>query len=394
MPSPNATVEKIHKQFEHYLIGKNYILGDAFLNDGLELELLEKEEAAEQPKTGWTQRVLLDVEKQRVEKELAAKAKRQKQQQVVANYFNQRLVKDILLQLSDSQGVLTHLLRLPQNTVDLLLALSLPYPRLSSLATLIEQTPEIKRRLFFLVSSHDFMNLLGRKPRVVKDTQAAVGLLGVELLKQMVPAMIFKYRIRLYNSVSPGFGKKLWRHLLTSGLSTSFLLQQSGYKRPAEGLILAGLKFLGHMACLQQFQRSFDETMVECLNEARQKGDKRFHDLLFDVEADAKILEKLLSEQALEFSLDLAKTAFSEQAPQLVQAIREELSDTRFEQRGVLGKALYSGIRFSMFEQLRVAKLLQQEDVSPWRQYCHLEMADFKSMHQQDMSRINYAQFK
>ncbi|MCE2572432.1 HDOD domain-containing protein [Motilimonas eburnea] len=392
--SNNLTLaQRIHTRFDHFLVGKNYVLGDEDFNDGLELELLEQEEDKEVKESGWSQRILLDVEKARVEKEQAAKRQRAKALQVAASYFNKRHINDMLGQLSEPERVMTHLLRMPSSTTDLLLSLTLPFPRLSAIGAMLEQNPEVKRRLLYLVGSDSFMELLGRKPRAVKDAQAAVGLLGVEILKQIVPAMVFKYRIKMHNAVIPGLGKKLWRHILTTGLATSYLLEQQGYKRPAEGMMLGGLLFLGHMACLHQFLRSFDETMVDCLNEARQKGDKKFHDLLFDVEADPRILEKFLQERALEIGLALAKQGFQEGAPQLITALQEEVDDLSYDVRSTLGKALFSGLRFSIFEQLRAAKSFSQEELTPWREYTRIAPAMFKEMHNKALHRIDYSQF-
>lgn len=392
--SNNLTLaQRIHTRFDHFLVGKNYVLGDEDFNDGLELELLEQEEDKEVKESGWSQRILLDVEKARVEKEQAAKRQRAKALQVAASYFNKRHINDMLGQLSEPERVMAHLLRMPSSTTDLLLSLTLPFPRLSAIGAMLEQNPEVKRRLLYLVGSDSFMELLGRKPRAVKDAQAAVGLLGVEILKQIVPAMVFKYRIKMHNAVIPGLGKKLWRHILTTGLATSYLLEQQGYKRPAEGMMLGGLLFLGHMACLHQFLRSFDETMVDCLNEARQKGDKKFHDLLFDVEADPRILEKFLQERALEIGLALAKQGFQEGAPQLITALQEEVDDLSYDVRSTLGKALFSGLRFSIFEQLRAAKSFSQEELTPWREYTRIAPAMFKEMHNKALHRIDYSQF-
>ena len=392
-PDPQNIANKINAKFEHFLVGKNYILGDDDFNDGLELELLEQEEEKESSASGWSKRILLDVEKARVEKEAAERRQREKALQVASAYFNKRLINDMLKQLSEPDRVMTHLLRVHASTIDLLIALTLPFPRLSLIASMLEQNPELKRRLLYLVGSHSFMALLNRKPRVVKDAQAAVGLLGIEILKQIVPAMVFKFRIKMHNAVVPGLGKKLWRHILTTSLATTYLLEQQGYKRPAEGMMLGGLLYLGHMACLHQFLRSFDETMVECLNEARQKGDKKFHDLLFDVEADPRILEKFLAEKAVEISLALAKESFQSGAPQLISALQEEVDDHNYKVRGTLGKALYSGMRFSMFEQLRAARIFAQEELGPWREYAQISGVQFKDMHKKSLYRIDYSQF-
>ncbi|MFO6425130.1 HDOD domain-containing protein [Motilimonas sp. KMU-193] len=388
-----SLTQRIHARFDHFLVGKNYVLGDEDFDDGLELELLEQQEDKEVKESGWSKRILLDVEKARVEKEEAAKRQRAKALQVAASYFNKRHINDMLAQLSEPDRVMTHLLRMPPSTTELLLSLTLPFPRLSAIGAMLEQNPEVKRRLLYLVGSDSFMELLGRKPRAVKDAQAAVGLLGVEILKQIVPAMVFKYRIKMHNAVIPGLGKKLWRHILTTGLATSYLLEQQGYKRPAEGMMLGGLLFLGHMSCLHQFLRSFDETMVDCLNEARQKGDKKFHDLLFDVEADPRILEKFLQERALEIGLSLAKQGFQEGAPQLITALQEEVDDLNYDVRSTLGKALFSGLRFSIFEQLRAAKSFSQEELTPWREYAKISPQMFKDMHNKALHRIDYSQF-
>ncbi len=390
----DAVVNKVNKKFQQFLVGKGYTLVDDDFMDGLQLEQLEQEEANEHNPSGWTDRILLDVEKARVEREEAEKRKREKDLTLASSYFRKRFVSNVVTNLADTNGTLKQILRIFPSTVDLLAILALPYPRLSVIASMLDQNPEIRKRILYLVGSSNFMEQLERKPREVKDTQAAIGLIGTEILKYIVPAMIFKYRIKMSNDIAPLLGKKLWRHIFTTGMAVSYLLEKDGYKRPSEGLVLAALVHLGDIACFHQFLRSFDDTMTDCLNEARKNGDKVFHDLLFDVQPDMRVLEKLLDEKAPTLSLELAEQGFYDSMPQLVTALEEEVRDKDYAKRSLIGKALYRGIRFSRFEQLRAAKIFYKDELSPYLKYAQLDMDLFREMHKAGLHRLNYSKFR
>ncbi|WP_108652608.1 hypothetical protein [Dongshaea marina] len=218
--------QKICQRFRHYLIGQKHQLAADELDDGLALNEIEDQEQVEQEQQESEERILLDVEKARVAREEAQKQQREKEVKAASNLIHHKLNELIIHSFHDHHRLLRSTLRLDTSALDLLALIAEPFPRLSVLASVVEVNQEIRRRILYLVANQRFMKQLGHSPRQSNSLQTAMGLIGIEVLKLIIPAMLFKYRIRMYSSNTPQMGPKLWRYLLTTGQSVSFLLKE------------------------------------------------------------------------------------------------------------------------------------------------------------------------
>ena len=379
-------------QFLHYLVGTGYNIQDSY-EDGLSLELLEQQEAPKQEKTGWDDRVLLDVEKARVAREEAAKKQQQKTVHATSELFHKKLLTFIEEKLTHPEVVLNKLLKLSDAAVDLLAHAALPNPRLSVLGGIIDLNPEIARRILFLVNNPKFMKQLKREPKKVTKLQAAIGMIGIDVIRLIIPLMLFKYRIAMDHPYSRLAGRKLWRAMLTLSLTCEFQLEKQEYRRPLEGIMLGFLYCLGPLAIYQQFMQSFEELKYQFLSDARNQGNKAFHDALFVVEPQLDVLEQLWEKHQEPLSVALAKLAFDDAFPHLIYAMEEEAEDKVFDQRGVLGQSLFRGVRFSLFEQLRNAKLFDHKDLPAWITHMELTQEGFEELHKAQLFRVDYHKF-
>lgn len=384
-----STAESIEKLFLRFLVGKSKIYKEEY-NDGLS----EEEEVVDfavsvQKENGWNQRILLDVEKQRVEREEADKRLKDKRNALLMSYFQKSVLKVVNEKLENSDNVINEQLQLRESSVELLNKLLAGQPRYSVLASLLDVDVNTRKRLLFLVRSDSFMATLGRDARDVRDIQSAIGLIGTDVLRFLVPAILFKYRINAYSHHNVLFARKLWRYELTLGQTCCALMRESDYRRPYEGMLLSAMVNFAYVASYQQYLTSFEVVRGACLDHTREKGDKKSHDFFYDIQSDSGSLQALLVSQAnLKLSLSLSETLFSKRFPHLVNALKEEVDALPFAQRSNVGKILFKAVRFAKYDQLRASRLFKREWLETYLQDSQISVPTYKNLLRQELFRF------
>jgi len=387
-----SLIEAVDKLFLRFLVGKNKIYKEEDYNDGLtgaDIEDGPSESKSLDREDGWNQRILLDVEKQRVIREEADKRLIEKRNALLMRYFQQSLLKVIHSKLEDRDAVILEQLQLHSSTIELLKTLLSGEPRYSTLAALLDQNLGTKKRLLSLVGSEDFMGALGRTSRHVRDIQSAVGLVGTEVLRYLVPAILLKYQVNTYAQHNVLFVKKLWRYEMTLGQTCTALMIDENYRRPYEGMLLSAMVNFGYVASYQQYLSSFEEVRTTCLDQAREKGEKSQHDFFYDIQTDSASLQALLVSQSnLKLSLSLSEKLFSDSFPHLVNALREQVNSTPFEQRSKHGKILFKALRFAKYDSLRASRLFKAEWLNQYLTESEIGLATYKSLHRRELFRF------
>ena len=386
-----SLMQSVDKLFLRFLVGKNKVYKEEEYNDGVsEAELDEKVDSKSTPaQDGWKQRILLDVEKERVMREKADKRLKDKRNALLMRYFQQSLLKVINTKLEDSDTVILEQLQLRESTTELLKKLLAGEPRYSVLASLLDQNVNTRKRLLSLVCSEDFMSELGRSPREVRDVQSAIGLIGIDVLRYLVPAILFKYRINTYSQHNALFAKKLWRYEMTLGQTCTALMITEDYRRPYEGMLLSAMVNFAYVASYQQYLSSFEAVRTACLDQAREKGEKDRHDFFYDIQTDAASLQALLvSQSSLKLSLSLSEPIFAKSFPHLVNALREEVEAKPFEERSKIGKVLFRAMRFSKFDLLRASRLFKAQWLETYLEKSQIDSTTYKNLLRQELFRF------
>ena len=320
---------------------------------------------------------------------LEAKKAENKRNAILTRYFQQMLLSTIEEKLNDTESVLSEQLQMRDNSIELLILLLAKEPRYSVLAGLLDLNPSTRNHIIGLVSSDDFMGLLGREKRLVNDVQTAVGMIGTDVLRYLVPALLFKYRINAFNQHNRLFARKLWRYQLTLGQTCTALMQEVGHRRPYEGLLLSAMLNFAYTASYQQYLESFENVRSRCIAEAREKGEKLKHDFFYEITSDSASLQALLmSKSDLKLSVTLGSKIFQKDFPHLLNALNEEVENVDFESRSKLGKVLFQAIHFAKYEQLRSARLFKREWLAEYLSIANIEPKVFKNLSRQELYRF------
>jgi len=390
MPNKHSFVlPDIEQLFLRFLVGRSKIYVNDDYNDGLPQEEPEQEKVIEAQDNGWNKRILLSVEKERKMRVLEEKKLQQRREALFTYYFQQLLLTTVNEKLRDTQKVLSEHLQMHDNCIQLLTTLTTQESRYSLLAELLDRNPQVRNHVIGLVSNQDFMSLLGRDRRIVHDVATAVGMIGMNGLRYLIPALIFKHRINVFNNHNRLFTKKLWRYQLTLGQTCTFLMQQENYSRPYEGQILSAMLNFAYTASFQQYVVSFENVRSRCITEAREKGELMRYDFFYDMKSDLASLQSLLlAKSDSTMSIMLATEVFSKDFSHLLSALSEEVEGVDFESRSLLGKILFKAVHFAKYEQLRAARLFKREWLEGYLNMANIDKATFKHLSQQELFRF------
>jgi len=387
-----SLTEAVDKLFVRFLVGKSKIIQEEEYNDGLsgaELDGQVSESGEAESDDGWNQRILLDVEKERVIREESEKRLNEKRNAVLTRYFQQALLKVINIELKNIDAIILEQLQFRDCSVELLVTLLTGEPRYSTLAALLESDLSTKKRLLSLVGNDDFMNELDRSSREVRDIQSAIGLIGTDVLRYLAPAILFKYQMNAYSRHNGLFTRKLWRYEIALGQTCTALMISENYRRPYEGLLLSAMVNFGYVASYQQYLSSFEVVRNICLDQAREKGERYRHDFFYDLDTDPASFQALLVAQSnLKLSLTLSEKLFSKSFPHLVNALREQVESIPFKDRSKQGKVLFKALRFAKYDSLRASRLFKQEWLENYLKQSEIEVKTYKSLLRQELFRF------
>ena len=392
LTSEPSITESIDKLFLSFLIGKNHVFTeDEDCNDWLDNDLRNSRiKATKERPNGRSQRILLDVEKERVKREKNVQSIKNKRDALLTRYFQQLLLKTVNDKLESIQTTATQKLQFKACTAELLEKLladdTATYPVIGEL---LDPHVSVRNRLIALVYSKDFMHQIDRESRIVNDVESVVQLVGIDVLRFVIPPLLFKGQINPYSEHNVLFAKKLWRYKITLGQTCSALMLDSEYERPYEGMLLSAMVNFGYAASYQQYITSFEEVRLACLDHAREQLEKNRHDFFFNLQTDSASLQALLaSKEDLQLSLMLSESVFRDDFPHLVDALKEEVERVEFEQRTPVGKILYKAIRFAKYDQLRSSRLFKESWVDTYLQDAQIEHETYRNLLRQELFRF------
>ena len=393
--APQNHLQTISHRFFRYLIDLKFALRAEDFDDGLIIDF-EKPQQSKKEEEEQVERILLDVEKKRVERERQKKEDEVRAIAEMSAWIHPRIFQHAVDKLEDSDYVLNSLLRFSHNFTDLTAILYSPSMTYTRVANVVKAKHSLERTLLQMINQQKFQLQIGRKVnRVIKEPQVAISMLGVDGAKALLPIMLVKQAVKLNNDLFPLLGFKLWKHMLSTGLATHHLLESSGYHDPVEGLLAGTLAHVGIVACYHQFLLSFDEVKTLHLKEFRQRGKKQFHDNLLNVDADSAIPFKLFKHYAGKISTDvLNQLELHKQRPKGMAASIDEFNqNVPFNDCSDMAKALHQATFYSQFEQMRQAKLIGKDEISQTLKEINLSSAGLQAMVSKNLTRLNLRTF-
>jgi hypothetical protein len=386
----------VEQRFFQWLISKN-LSENEDLHDGLyDGQTCDVEVAIDPAHRKKNQRLLLEVEKAG---EIARAAKREEQQRVrnlASKMLTQHMRAHMIEKLNEPRHVLTNLLRLPAGMSDLISLLYSPAANYQRIAGLVQTIQGLPKQLIDIVNNREFCDNIGREPRGIKEVLPAVGFIGIEGLKLILPIMTLKSRLRFNCEHYPLLGPKLWSYTITVANSTRQRLKDGGHQdgKELDGVVLGALSVMGMMAIHHQFPQSFEDVRVRCLEMLREQNNRVLYNAMLDATPDLGLLPELFLEKASSVNVMIARNMQWDKLVHVATALDEQHDDVIPTKRTMHGIAVKQGITYSQFDLLRRAKRFTcKEHVLPFLYGACLSQEEATRLLKQDLRKLDLREY-
>lgn len=338
------------------------------------------------------QRLLLDVE---VQGALAREQKKQAEVELVnkaSRILTKRVFEHATKSLENTDHVYVNVLRLPTHMGDLLDTLLTPNSSYKQLASVISSNHGLGEKLIEMVANTQFCRQIGREPRKIQDVQTAVGYVGMEGLRLILPILLIKSRLRFRCEHFPLLATKLWQHVLITSNGARYLIKdERNDGSPELNALLAGiLRFLGPMAVYQQFSQSFEESRTQLLTELRELNNRPLYNAMLQATTNPSIMTKLMVEQADKTTIALLDKFKSERFKGLKARLSVALTKASPNEQDKWSMAIQQAELFSQYELLTKSKCFPNEKLIKALMYSRF----ISEARREDMSRENLRQLK
>ncbi|MBD78218.1 MAG: hypothetical protein CL840_04610 [Crocinitomicaceae bacterium] len=342
------------------------------------------------------QRLLLAVE---VEGALAREQKKQAEVEIInkaSRILTKRVYEHMTKALSNTQHLYVNVLRLPKHMDDLLDTLLTPNSSYKQLASVISSNHGLGEKLIEMVANKQFCRQIGREPRKIQDVQTAVGYVGMEGLRLILPIILIKSRIRFRCEHFPLLATKLWQHALLTSNGSRYLVKEDGTENTPElNNLLAGvLRFLGPIAVYQQFSQSFEESRTQLLSELRERNNRPLYNAMLQANTNPSIMTKLMLEQADKATLALLGEFKSERFKGVKNRLVDALTKSSPNEHDKWSMSLQQAEIFSQYELLTKSKCFPNEKLSKAFMFsCYISEEKRDEMGRRNLRQLNLREY-
>nr|OEE22033.1 hypothetical protein OAM_21855 [Vibrio cyclitrophicus ZF14] len=333
------------------------------------------------------QRLLLECEIARVKDKMQKKAKRQRVhssvvQQVLA--LTETMMQEELLAMSPLQlfG------RFPDFSYFADIAYS-PSLNISKLAELTNNDPNLKTEVLSLLGDTRFLDRLHRQPKRIKDSDVALGALGIENCVRLLPILMSKPLLKWRDPAIKNIVPKIWQYMMVTANATCQRLEAAGWRYPQQGLLLGVLHSLGMFAVVNQYPRFFHEALISKMQECREQQKRDEYYACAEVSLDMSVLPKLLVSLSNTLTQHILSTlSWSPNSLPLRYALEEDINNVPVLERGLLGVALAQGVAFSTYDSLKRSHVFVEKHKPFWFANVQMSAKSLDDLCQSNMGRL------
>ena len=235
-------------------------------------------------------RLLLQVEKNAIKtKQVEAESAASYLERVSA-ILHQRLFGEIQRQIQDVNAVLTQALSLNENVAPLLDALSVKATSITRIEPLAAALPWLYDDLMAVVNTPKFRRKDARGKIIPVETlRTALSFLGIDNLRLLVPAMIFKRAVPKITDPFPEIKHRVTQHAQGIGLCMR-AIAEAHKQLPHEAFAVGLFSQLGRCAIIRLYFKFFEQLRIEMLQEAEAERDTELHSALGQIQPSANYL--------------------------------------------------------------------------------------------------------
>lgn len=390
-----TTEKNINERFFSWMVSRKFA-EQSDLSDDLNFAANEKDDEVifnHSDRTSKYQRVLLDVEKDGEKKRRLEKRAHADAIKTASLLINKEASKQIQTDLSDNARNFRSLLRLSSAGNDLFEVLYAKVATLSRVASIIEHNfPQFSRFIIDTVNSSAFCKSLGRTPKNVRDIRAALGFIGLDGLRVLLPIMFFKEKVRFHNESLPLMANKYWSYSLRLSNTARYICDCHGIGQPDRALLPGVMRNLGSLAVYHQFEHSWmtaKQNIMIKLRESEKDEDRSIYYACKDVQPSGKSLIQIMPSLSDKITRHVVEQCDWQQLRREKNALLEDLEDIDMSKRSPMGIALKQARLSAQFNILSRHKLVKKDEIKPilWRS--RLTQKQMVSIHNSALHKVD-----
>ncbi|WP_284193144.1 HDOD domain-containing protein [Vibrio zhanjiangensis] len=377
-------------RYAKWLVSIKYVLDQSDVDSALSRQsefcdtviLNEKERVME------NQRLLLECESSKVQERRKAAEERQRIYEKVVGDISKHAVELLIDNLSDREAFRLFG-RFPDFSYFLSTAYS-PSVTYSKLDVLAVNDHLLKNNLIDLCRNPKFCDRIGKTVKSFTDTKMAIGLLGIENCRLLLPILMVKPLLRWDEPTTKLIAPKLWQHMILTANVTKLRLTDSGVKSPEQGIALGIIRTIGQFAIVNNFPLIFEDALVERMQFYREENRREEYYACAEIKPTMEVLpeallslDKVLTRKVIEF-IDWCPNNIH-----LRNALLEDLDDVPILERSPYGAALAQGQAYSIFDSLERSHVFVEKHKPIWFANVQMPPDALKQIHNSHPGRID-----
>ncbi|MDA0147535.1 HDOD domain-containing protein [Vibrio sp. LaRot3] len=336
-----------------WLVNMKYVLDQSDVDATLsrQADFCESVIFNEKERVTDNQRLLLECESERVKERRKEQADRQNLYKFVVDDVGKYAEKLFLerLQNSDSYQLFN---RFPDLSHFISIAYS-PSLNFSKLATLTTNDKQLNDNVIALVNNPRFCSRLGKSSREIVDIKMAIGTLGIDNSRLLMPILMAKPLLKWHDNVTKSIAPKLWQHTILTANVSRLRMQQAGIKKPEQGIMLGILRTIGHFAIVNHFPQIFEDALIERMQHYRNNNMREEYYACAEVKPIMSVLPKAILKLEKTITRNIINELEWEPANiHLKLALEQDLDDLPILERNEHSIALAQAKTYSMFDGL------------------------------------------
>ena len=368
--------EQVQHRFNQWLISPKYSVNhdDVDLLLSLEGRYCEDVIFDEADRISRNQRILLLCEQERVTAKNEKIAAKQKTLKSVIDDVSST-AEDMLCAKFDSTLVSSLYTHLPDFSLFASSAFS-PSLSFTKLNTLAESSRQLSSSLIEFVSNPEFSEKFGKKPRLISDPKVAIGLLGIENCRMLLPVIMAQSMLKWSDENTKHIAPKVWQHLVVTSSATRLRLQETVAQEEDVGILLGVLRTLPLFLICNHFTQVFEDALVTTMMKYREAIDQREkYYACSEVMPNLEFLSAVIQKSELKIAKKLVEHIdWGTDSSYIQQALLEDIDDIPVAERSVYGAALAQARSFSIYDSLESSQIFNMKHKPYW--FANVQMSN------------------
>lgn len=341
----------------------------------------------EESEQSFTRRQLLKVEKTAIRDKLqTAKVRAEYLAQI--NQQLHTLVKKKLAQaISDTPAILDKQLNWQDESTDLIDLLTTPSATISKVEAVAAGMPWLYDELLKLVNAPPNRRRDARGMVIVVDTlKTALSFMGIDNVKLVLPALMFRQSIPLITDPFPQVKHKTMEYAVTCARTAEAIAPQ--FKaQPYPAYLLALLSQLGRSVILKLYFKLFEQVHFDFLQHAQKAKLRDLHSALTQLVPDPAHCIQLINQHGDKLSLHLFEQMVFKRVD-LHTPMQQFLQERDDEDALPLTRTLQQSRYYAKFRMLSDAKLFLEDEAPVFRSGSAISADTFTALQKQSLSQL------